>query len=150
MEQLVVDACLDELRSIWSSTSQELRPESFWIAQHASMDSGMSEPDTLIEAAWFFGAQGLQQKTSSDYVRFIGVHSGKGWASGTSVPPAAGVFNNRAYRTHTIGLAAFGLVRATDMIYLHYIWGGTHGRGSLYTFDHGTRRLECVQNVWLS
>lgn len=148
--EMVVGACLAEIHQLWLSSPEESRPELVWIALHRPIARGVDNPDTPVLRAWLLDRTGVSEKQAIDYVRFISVHSGKGWASGTSVPPAAGVFNNRFGRTHTIGLAAFAAVEDATLVYLHYIFGGTSGRGSLYVLPDTNSRLECVQNLWLS
>jgi hypothetical protein len=150
MHAKVVEACLVEIQQLWRSSSEEHRPESVWIALHEPIALDTETPETSVLRAWLLDRTGLNPRQASDYVRFIGVHSGRGWASGTSGPVAAGVFNNRPGRMHTIGLAAFAEVAESISVYMHHIFGGTTGRGSLYEFSELTGDLKCTQNLWLS
>lgn len=146
----IVDACLAEIQQLWQSSSEEARPESVWIALHRPVARGTEDPETPVLRAWLLDRTGLNKRQASDYVRFIGIHTGRGWASGTAVPAAAGVFNNRPGRMHTIGLASFAAVEESVSVYMQYIFGGTTGRGSLYEFSETGGCLKCTQNIWLS
>jgi hypothetical protein len=150
VRELPVDACLAEIRQIWLNSPEESRPELVWIALHGPIPRDTSDPETPVLRAWLLDRTGLNEKQAIEYVRFIAIHSGKGWASGASGPPSGGIFNSGQGRVHTIGLAAFAAVEESDLIYLHHIFGGTSGRGALYGLSKTSGRLECAQNLWLS
>jgi hypothetical protein len=150
VHERVVEACLAEIQQLWQSSVEEARPNAVWIALHKPTARSADALETPVSRAWFLDQAGLSARPAIDYVRFIGIHRGRGWAAGSSVPPAAGVFNNRPGRIHTIGLAAFARVEESTSIYLEHLWGGTTGRGSLYEFIETSGRLECTQNLWLS
>ena len=150
MDMSPTNACLAEIHQIWLDASDELRPPSDWIAEHAPLSADTDDPETAVVNAWFMDAQGIDMRSATEFVRFITVHSGRYWSSGQHPPPAVGIFNNSSSSVHTIGLAAFAPIQDSELIYLHYIWGGTSGRGSKYEFDRRNGALQCVQNVWVS
>jgi hypothetical protein len=150
MERVLAAACLAEIERIWRASGDGVRPPSVWIAEHGPMASANDFPTAPVENAWLMDRYAISKRTAIDYVRFITVQSGVQWSTGMTALPAEGVFNDRPGRMHTIGVAAFAPILDSALVYLHYTWGGTFGRGSTYAFDPATAKLECVQDVWIS
>lgn len=146
MSPILAQACLAEIRQIWLGA----REDSVWIAAHAPVGPETIDPDTSVINAWIMDIYGIERRSADDFVRFMTVQSGRHWSTGMSALAHTGVFNDRPGRMHTIGLAAFAAIQDTELIYLHYIWGGTTARGSKYPFDRKNATLECVQDIWIS
>lgn len=128
MDETQRQACLGELLANWKALGEEFRPPSVWIAEHgpvslanASDDSSYASP---VVTAWRLNDHGLARRDPQEYVRFMTVQTGVHWAWGT---PPRGIFHNTG--RHPIALAGFAPIAATDLIALHYIWGGLFGRG---------------------
>ncbi len=144
------NACLAEVRRVWRDSPHDLRPFTVWIAEHEPIAPDAEWPATPVVNAWLLNGGEVENRTAADYVRFVVVHSRAHWHTGSIPPPAVGVFNNRPGNTHTIGLAGFAPIVNSDLVYLHYIWGGTFGRGGVYRFDPETDALDWVRTLWLS
>lgn len=150
MDALTQHACLAEVRQLWASAAHDLRPFTVWIAEHEPVPADADWPETPVVNAWLLNERGVEERAAADYVRFLTVHSGRLWSSSRYPLPAIGVFNNRPGSTHTIGLAAFAPILDSELVYLHYIWGGTFGRGSAYRLDPQAKTLECVRSMWIA
>lgn len=142
-------ACIGELLQVWKQIPEQHRPPSVWIAEHGPVTLANATDDysyaSAVANAWLLNDHGVQKRDPQEYVRFMTVHSGIHWAWGL---PPRGIFSNTG--RHPIALAGFAPIAGTDLIALHYIWGGLWGRGSHYRYDPLANALECTANIWLS
>jgi hypothetical protein len=142
-------ACIDEIRRIWTQSGAASRPPGVWIAEHGPVTPANAKNDCSYASpvlnAWLLDDHGVARRDPQHYVRFMTVQLGLYWASGA---PPRGIFSNTG--AHPVGLAGFAPITGSDLTALHYIWGGLCGAGSHYHYDRATRALECVANIWRS
>ncbi|MFB9241386.1 hypothetical protein IV454_07690 [Massilia antarctica] len=140
-------ACVSEIRQAWIDSGEVSRPPIVWIAEHmpvALVDAAHNYPSPVANA-WLLNDHGVERRDPQEYVRFMTVHSGYHWARGR---PPRGIFSNTG--SHPIGLAGFAPIVDTDLVALHFIWGGLWGRGSHYRYDSFANTLVCVADIWVS
>ncbi|HEX8612722.1 MAG TPA: hypothetical protein VF800_15655 [Telluria sp.] len=147
MDDLHRQACVSEILQIWKQTEEVYRPPSVWIAEHWPVAPADAEHDypSPVTNAWLLNDRGVEKRHPQEYIRFMTVQLGLHWAWGR---PPRGIFHNTG--SHPIGLAGFVRIAGTDLIALHFIWGGLFGRGSHYRYDPANNALECVVNIWIS
>ncbi len=146
----VTDACLRELTSQWMAVPSDLRPDGFWVAEHAVIVDPEHCHDAAVVGAWFVDARGATTRRLSDFHRFLHIQDGKTWFPCLSLGQPFAAFNCRERAMHAIGVAHVGPTTAPDVYYLDYLWGGRWGIGALYRFDSNIGHVVCESRLWIS
>ncbi|MGN6153421.1 MAG: hypothetical protein ACTHOH_15670 [Lysobacteraceae bacterium] len=146
----VVVACLHELTSHWRSVPDDLRPDGFWVAEHATIEDVVHCQGVLVVGAWFVDIQGARRRSLWDFERFMHIQEGKTWFPCPSLGQPFAAFNCKARVMHAIGIAHVGPTPTPDVYYLDYLWGGRWGVGALYRFHPDIQRIVCESRLWIS
>lgn len=147
MEHLHREACVGEILQLWTQAGEASRPPNAWIAEYlpvAPADAEHAYPSPVVNA-WLLDDHGVEKRDAQQFVRLMTVHLGLHWAWGNGPQD---IFSDIG--PHSIGLAGFAPIAGTDLIALHFIWGGLWGRESHYRYNSGADALERVKDIWTS
>ena len=150
MAEDVVDACLHELTLHWRAVPDGLRPDGFWVAEHAMVEDVERCHEIPVVGAWHVDARGARKRTLSDFKRFMHIQLGGSWFASPRVGQTFAAFNCRESAMHVIGIARMGPTPTPEVYYLDYLWGGRWGVGALYRFHPDIRHIVCESRLWIS
>lgn len=146
----VAGACLHELTSCWRAVPRDLRPDGFWVAEHAVIEDVDRSHEAAVVGVWFVDAKAARARTLSDFMRFVHIQNGETWFPSPWHGQPFAAFNSRERAMHAIGIARIGPTRQSDVYYLEYLWGGRWGAGALYRFHSDIGHIVCESKCWIS
>ena len=109
-----------EICKDWLSIKEGGKPETFWVAEHESVNEVDNYISTPVVACWYFDGVKFHTKLPSDFAAFMNLAAGHPYGT----------------KTYEIGYGGYASLNSSiDDIVLYWQFGGLFGTGYLYFRD---------------